>query len=182
MTVKKIAPRRGGGIHRGLSQDFSLFDATSWSKVRRAGQEAGTPQEQALNALAGAYYPPLLALGARIGIAPAEIEDCMQEVMAKALSPKVLGGLDPGRGRFSAYLSSALHLDWRQFIRRAQRQFRDRRQTVSLEDSAHALPATPADWQRLFREAVATGLMDPAELNAEVARLLRLAVRETAKL
>ncbi len=83
------------------------FATTSWSLVHRAG---GTPSPEtagALEELCATYWYPLYATLRRRGADAEEAEDLVQGMLARILERRDLAGLDPGRGRFRAWLAAA---------------------------------------------------------------------------
>ena len=226
-----------------------LFDPTSWTKIRHAAHGSGAAQEDSLNTLARAYQKPLLTLARMIGIPTEMTEDAVQEVMASVFSPRNLAAVNPANGRFCHYLAASLRNKWHEHVRHEQRQRRDVRRTMPLDDPMIARLSTKEGWmealdavraeqcldevrtemeseapdtdvflllwsdllhlhassgqaeramvlgikpdayrqrlglmrtkfRRLFRETVAAGLTDPAELEAECLYLLKLALKQ----
>ena len=84
------------------------FFTTRWSLVLEAGQDANAHAQQALAQLCGMYWYPLYAYVRRQGCNPTEAEDLTQGFFAQLLEQNIVGGADPTRGRFRAYLLGAL--------------------------------------------------------------------------
>jgi DNA-directed RNA polymerase specialized sigma24 family protein len=121
-----------------------LFGPTSWSSIRRAAHGEGREQDHALNRLATAYRPPLLALARYTGIPDNDAEDLVQTVLAKAFAPDALAKLNRTKGRFSGWLAALLDNEWKSLLRRQHRQCRDARATCRLNEAGH-LPANVGD-------------------------------------
>ncbi|MDP6539899.1 MAG: sigma-70 family RNA polymerase sigma factor [Planctomycetota bacterium] len=83
------------------------FGTTSWSLVRRAGGAPSPETEGALEELCATYWYPLYVTLRRRGAGREEAEDLVQGVLARILERGDLAGLDPGRGRFRAWLAAA---------------------------------------------------------------------------
>ena len=83
------------------------FTTTRWSLVRRA--RSGSPDGQrALGALCEAYWYPLYAFVRRQGHQAHDAQDLTQEFFARLISKDWLGGLEPERGKFRAWLLAAM--------------------------------------------------------------------------
>ncbi|MEO8803434.1 MAG: sigma-70 family RNA polymerase sigma factor [Rudaea sp.] len=83
------------------------FDTTHWSVVLRArGDEVDA--RKALEALCRTYRPPVLAYVRRRGYAPDAAEDLAQTFFARFLEQAYHANADPERGRFRAFLLTAL--------------------------------------------------------------------------
>lgn len=83
------------------------FDTTHWSVVLRArGDEADA--RKALEALCRTYRPPVLAYVRRRGYTIEAAEDLAQTFFARFLEQAYHANADPTRGRFRAFLLTAL--------------------------------------------------------------------------
>ena len=83
------------------------FDTTHWSIVLRArGDEADA--RNALEALCRTYRPPVLAYVRRRGYSMEAAEDLAQTFFARFLEQAYHANADPTRGRFRAFLLTAL--------------------------------------------------------------------------
>ena len=91
-------PLMPGGAH---------FATTRWSMVRRAGATPSPENRLALEELCQSYWYPLYAFLRRQGAAVEEAEDLVQGMLARIIERRDLAGLDPGRGRFRAWLAAA---------------------------------------------------------------------------
>jgi RNA polymerase sigma-70 factor (ECF subfamily) len=80
------------------------FPRTRWSVVRSAGEG----DRDALQQLCTAYWLPLYAYARRRGWAPEDAQDGVQAFFGEILGRGDLAWLDPARGRFRAWLLTAL--------------------------------------------------------------------------
>ena len=86
---------------------MTRFESTQWSMVVRARGE--TPDARAaLNALCRTYRPPVLAYVRGRGYSPHASEDLAQTFFAHFLEAAYHETADPTRGRFRAFLLTAL--------------------------------------------------------------------------
>jgi RNA polymerase sigma-70 factor (ECF subfamily) len=83
------------------------FLTTRWSLVRSAGATPSPESRAALEELCAAYWFPLYALLRRRGAGADEARDLAQGLFALILERRDLAELDPGRGRFRAWLAAA---------------------------------------------------------------------------
>lgn len=81
------------------------FATTRWSLIRTAA--SGSGQRDALEALCRVYRPPVLAY-VRAHYGPAEAEDLTQAFFTHLLESSLPQRADSGRGRFRAFLLTAL--------------------------------------------------------------------------
>lgn len=84
------------------------FSTTHWSMVVQAGDRAHPAAARALEALCRRYWFPLYAFVRREGHGEHDAQDLTQEFFAAFLATDSLRGVDPGRGRFRAYLLASL--------------------------------------------------------------------------
>ena len=91
----------------GRPKAMTRFDTTRWSIVLRA---RGEPAEAraALEALCRTYRPPVLAYVRRRGYSAETAEDLAQTFFARFLEQAYHADADPARGRFRAFLLTAL--------------------------------------------------------------------------
>lgn len=96
-----------------------LFPTTHWTQIDLAANDGGAAQREALEKLLIRYLPALKAhLTRRMGYADPDAEDLIQEFVAgKVLEKGLLEQADQERGRFRAFLLTAL----RNFARSAHR-------------------------------------------------------------
>ena len=80
------------------------FVSTHWSMVLLAGDQSSTGAAQAMEALCRAYWPPIYFFIRRQGHGPEEAKDLTQEFFRGLLAHNRLAGVDPGKGRFRAFL------------------------------------------------------------------------------
>jgi RNA polymerase sigma-70 factor (ECF subfamily) len=93
----------GTAAHRG-----NVFATTRWTIVLAAGNPASPAAAVALEELCHTYWYPLYAYVRRQGHARADAQDLTQEFFARLLEKNYLAGLDSNRGRFRAFLLTAL--------------------------------------------------------------------------
>lgn len=85
-----------------------MFVTTRWTVVLAAADENSPAATVALEDLCREYWYPLYAYVRRRGHSPENAEDLTQEFFARFLEKKYLAGLDANRGRFRAFLLTAL--------------------------------------------------------------------------
>ncbi len=83
------------------------FVTTPWSVVLAASRE-DTQGRQALARLCQTYWRPLYFFVRRRGYDPAAAEDLTQEFFARLIEKRSLSRADPGKGKFRAYLVTAM--------------------------------------------------------------------------
>ena len=86
----------------------SSFATTRWSVVLAAAHGDPPAARAALATLCERYWYPLYAYVRRRGHPPADAEDLVQGFFARLLEKRDLGGADPARGSFRAYLLGAV--------------------------------------------------------------------------
>src|SRR5215218_2170774 len=87
------------------------FATTRWSVVLHAGR-AGSKASSARDALARlcrTYWFPLYAHVRRRGLSAHDAEDLTQEFFARLLTRQSIAHADPARGRFRAFILTALN-------------------------------------------------------------------------
>lgn len=84
------------------------FATTHWSVVLTATEEASAAAGEALEHLCRAYWYPLYAHVRRRGHAADEAQDLTQAFFARLLQRSFLQAVDPNKGRFRAFLLTAL--------------------------------------------------------------------------
>lgn len=105
------------------SSDLLGFATTRWSLVRRAGSRREEGQE-ALQQLCTAYWPPVYAFLRRRAPDVETAHDWTQEFFARLLARGDFERADESRGRFRAFLLTAVKhfvVDQRRFDRAAKR-------------------------------------------------------------
>lgn len=86
---------------------MTRFDTTHWSVVLRARGDAGQARH-ALEALCRTYRPPVLAYIRGRGYSSDAAEDLAQSFFARFLEHAYHADADPARGKFRAFLLTAL--------------------------------------------------------------------------
>ena len=84
------------------------FVTTHWSVVLSAKDKESARSGQALEALCRTYWYPLYAYARRTGQSPADAEDLTQGFFACLLEKDYLRTVAPDKGRFRAFLLTAL--------------------------------------------------------------------------
>lgn len=92
--------------------DPQWFATTHWSVVLSAGQTNSLHASEALEKLCRAYWRPLYSYIRRQGYGPADAQDSTQAFFAKLLEKNFWARANPEKGRFRAFLLTAL----RQFL------------------------------------------------------------------
>jgi RNA polymerase sigma-70 factor (ECF subfamily) len=85
-----------------------IFATTRWTVVLAAGRRHTLQSDAALAELCRAYWFPLYAYIRRRGHSKEDAEDLTQSFFTRLLEKNYLHGLDAERGRFRAFLLSAL--------------------------------------------------------------------------
>ncbi len=86
----------------------SAFETTQWSLVMLAAHRSSAESEQAMSSLCQAYYLPLYAYARRrLGDAE-QAQDVTQSFFAALLEKNYLNSVDCSKGRFRAFLLTAL--------------------------------------------------------------------------
>ena len=92
-----------------MQPDRSHFATTRWSLVKQAGQASNAPAvRQGLEQLCQAYWPPLYTYVRRRVPNVSEAQDLTQAFFAELLEKNYVGQAQAERGRFRAFLISAL--------------------------------------------------------------------------
>ena len=94
--------------HPRASQPAAQFATTQWSIVLRAGKRGGRDAEEALERLCERYWLPLYAYARRRTGNIDEAQDLTQAFFARLLEKNALAAASPNRGRFRAFLLTAL--------------------------------------------------------------------------
>jgi DNA-directed RNA polymerase specialized sigma24 family protein len=85
------------------------FTTTHWSAVLAAGHASSPGAERALAELCQTYWPPLYAYLRRRGQSSADAKDLTQEFFCRLIQKRWLDKVVEGRGRFRAYLLTAMN-------------------------------------------------------------------------
>ena len=89
-------------------RDRHGFETTHWSIVLKAGHLSTAGSQQALSTLCQSYWLPLYSYVRRRVQDPEKAQDLTQAFFAKLLEKNYLNAADPSRGRFRAFLLTAL--------------------------------------------------------------------------
>ena len=89
-------------------ENSSRFATTQWSMVVSAGKKSSPDSEKALESLCEIYWFPLYAYVRRRVADANEAQDLTQSFFAELLEKNYVGAADPDRGRFRAFLLTAL--------------------------------------------------------------------------
>jgi RNA polymerase sigma factor (sigma-70 family) len=84
------------------------FATTRWSIVFAAGQEGSRESRGALEALCQSYWFPVYTYVRRHATAAQDAQDLTQSFFAHLLDSEAIGKADPERGRFRAFLLTAV--------------------------------------------------------------------------
>ena len=145
------------------------FAPTRWTLVLAAAGHQHTPSpapRAALEQLARAYWYPLYAYVRRRGHPPADAEDLTQSFFAHLLQSETLAAADRTRGRFRAFLLTALKhflINAHQHAHAAKRHPQNKILPLDAETRfAHDTPVDPLTPDRLFDRRWALQLLDSA--------------------
>jgi RNA polymerase sigma-70 factor (ECF subfamily) len=84
------------------------FATTRWTTVNAAGHISSARAATALAELCEIYWPPLYGYLRGRGYRPEEAQDLTQGFFARLLETRAIRAADPARGRFRAFLLTAL--------------------------------------------------------------------------
>jgi RNA polymerase sigma factor (sigma-70 family) len=102
--VSKV--NREGGLWE--SANAGVFATTHWSVVLAAGESESPSAAAALEQLCRTYWYPLYVFVRGQGRSAHDAQDLTQEFFTRLLEKKYLRLADPGRGKFRAFLLTAL--------------------------------------------------------------------------
>lgn len=157
------------------------FDTTRWSMVLNAGDTRG-----ALEVLCRTYRPPVLDYIRHRGYSVDNVEDLAQAFFAQFIEHAWHADADPARGRFRAFLLTALKrflIDADDHARTKKRggeiQFRSFDQTATNDNTLDGLAADDTP-ELAFERSWAAALLDSAmhRLRAEAEAAGKLALFE----
>jgi len=94
--------------HRPAGADAARFTTTHWSVVLEAGARSSADSQRALESLCAAYWSPLYAYVRRRVSDVHDAQDLTQAFFAELLQKNYVGSATPERGRFRAFLLTAL--------------------------------------------------------------------------
>lgn len=147
------------------SQGDPQFHTTHWSLIAAAAEPSET-SEAALENLCQAYWYPVYAFIRRRGHTAEDARDLAQEFFATLLEKGYLADADPDRGRFRAFLLTAVaRFVSKQHERAAAQKRGGGRQKLSLnfDDGESRYQHEPShDWtaERIFERRWALTLLD----------------------
>lgn len=161
-----------------IPADRSEFASTRWSVVAAAGQHSSPDARQALESLCGTYWYPLYAYVRRRVGDPDEARDLTQAFFAELLEKNFVATAAPDRGRFRAYLLTALkHFLCKQWAMARAKKRGGGRQLLSLDfasgDSRYGIePMTNLSAEQLYERQWALTLLERVmeRLRAEFER------------
>ena len=165
-------PESGQGVAR-----VAKFDTTRWSIVLQA-RDATPGTGSALAMLCLTYRPPVLAYIRRRGYAPDQAEDLTQAFFTQFIERAWHVGADPARGRFRAYLLTAVkrflidrNIEAHRLKRGGGMQFEDLSDEASLDLASDETPdaAFDRDWAIAVVDAAMTRLREEAERAGKLA-------------
>jgi RNA polymerase sigma-70 factor (ECF subfamily) len=143
---------------------MSRFDTTRWSVVLDA-QGTGDDARAALESLCRTYRPPVLAYISSRGYRSDVAEDLTQSFFARFLERADYVDADPSRGRFRAYLLTAI----KHFLSNAaaeahavKRGGRIQFESIEYQDDGDSLPADGSNPEQVFEQAWALVVLDSA--------------------
>lgn len=144
------------------------FRTTRWTVVRTAGDLSSNLAHEALHKLCSTYWQPLYAYVRRKGHSEHEAQDLTQEFFARLLARNDFAGLDPGRGRFRAFLLAAMNhflaKEWRKAstLKRGSGEPTLSLDTALAERSYGTLASSEATPERVFDRRWAETLLETA--------------------
>lgn len=132
----------------GPGEGRSAFPTTRWSLVVQAGSVTQPQARAALESLCRLYWYPIYAFARRQGRSHHEAEDRTQDFLSVLIGDGLLSSPSPARGRFRAYLLTALrHFlidDWRS-EHAAKRGGAQRPVSLDMHDGDERFSQQPAD-------------------------------------
>jgi len=167
----------------------SQFHTTHWSLIVQAAGQEGESSRVALADLCGAYWYPVYAFIRRRGHSAEDARDLAQEFFATLLEKGYLADADPERGRFRAFLLTAVsRFVSKQHQREAAQKRGGGRHILALnfDDGETRYQLEPShDWtaERIFARRWALTLLDRtiAALRQEHAESGKLSHFDTLK-
>lgn len=90
------------------SPKASAFLTTQWSVVLHADVGEGTQSYDAMSELCKRYWSPLYKYARQSGQSGPDAEDLTQGFFATVLTGELIGRADPDKGRFRAFLLTAM--------------------------------------------------------------------------
>jgi RNA polymerase sigma-70 factor (ECF subfamily) len=130
--------------------DREQFATTQWSAVLAAGVDSGQDSQDALARLCEQYWYPLYAYVRRRVNDVHEAQDLTQAFLAHLLEKQAIGKADPERGRFRAFLLTALKNflanEWDK-ARAAKRGGGAAKLSLDFDTGESRFQIEPRDWQ-----------------------------------
>jgi RNA polymerase sigma-70 factor (ECF subfamily) len=88
--------------------NFSPFDVTQWTLIRRAANATSDEAHAALEALCRSYWQPLYGYIRRRGYKTEDAQDLTQSFFARLLDKNYLAAVDRRKGKFRSFLLASL--------------------------------------------------------------------------
>jgi RNA polymerase sigma-70 factor (ECF subfamily) len=149
----------------GTTTATGSFSTTRWTLVLQAGNAAdAATSRRALEELFRIYWKPLYAYTRRRGHSQADAEDLTQSFFARLLQHHNFAGVNPGHGRFRAFLLASLKHHLANAHDYATRQKRG--------GGAPLLPLEWEDAERMLRDIPDPAPAPDAAFDREWARVL----------
>ena len=147
------------------------FPVTRWTLIAAARSDPAA-QRPALEELLGLYWTPLYSFARRKGLDVDAAQDAVQSFIARLLERDFLARIDPARGRFRAYLRTALAHHLANEHERATAQKRGGALApipLDFDLAERRLAAAPAHPEQAFEREWALGVLERAlaRLRAE---------------
>ena len=143
---------------------MSRFDTTQWSVVLGT-QGSGDDARAALESLCRTYRPPVLAFICSRGYSVDVAEDLTQSFFAQFLERGSYATADPSRGRFRAYLLTAIQhflIDAAAEVHAVKRGRRIRFESIDDKTDDDSLPPDGSNPEQVFEQAWALVVIDAA--------------------
>jgi RNA polymerase sigma factor (sigma-70 family) len=143
-----------------------VFATTHWSVVLQAGDTDSPQTQEAMETLCRAYWAPLYACVRRQGYAVDDAQDLTQNFFARLLGKNSLRHADADRGRFRAFLLTALkHFMANEWVKSRAAKRGGALMPVSLdavsaEESYRAEPVDQLSPERLYERRWAATLLE----------------------
>jgi len=159
-------PDYTAGMPPAVEAGDSQFHTTHWSLIVQAAGQEGEMSRVALADLCGAYWYPVYAFIRRRGHSAEDARDLAQEFFATLLEKGYLADADPERGRFRAFLLTAVSRFVSKHHERAAAQKRGggrRNLPLDFDDGETRYQLEPShDWtaERIFARRWAMTLLD----------------------
>jgi RNA polymerase sigma-70 factor (ECF subfamily) len=149
-------------------QGRASFATTHWSLVEKAGHQSSAESRRALESLCQSYWYPLYAYVRRRVSDRTEAEDLTQAFFTELIEKNYVGDATPERGRFRAFLLTALkHFLSKQWEKGRAKKRGGGRLPISLDfasaDSRFTIePASNLTAEQIYERQWAVALLDRA--------------------